>query len=390
MVRFHVDYDSDDGEEEDEWPHPLGFSPSRFTAPTGACIRGLTRFRWPSDSDSDDDDDDENRDDSVRNDSFRLRTEQQFPPISTYADSSAAGTRALLEYPHQGPDSKVDVLQEVIDMFNRCLINDTHQTIETTKSRFEAGKHMQAVVDAYERKKVEVQRRAQQDKLNRAEEQSKIQEYLKTLLKRDKEAAENVERMERAQEEARKEAERLQQEKAAKIVAAQKKKEEQERLEKEQQAEAVRKAQEAEQRRKDEQKAEKEKQEKEQKEAAAKKMAYVAKAQKLIGQLKDLRASVEPFEKLKVPQVSKLRLQMKKIVRGKINTLSLDGNKVIEVASEVSAAIRDAKASDEQLKQQLQSGVEGVTREMARSERYFLDLLASNVIVRVQAESFGG
>ena len=115
---------------------------------------------------------------------------------------------------------------------------------------------------------------------------------------------------------------------------------------------------------------------------------YVQKAQYLIAQLPKIRASVEPFEKNKT--VAKRRLQMKKIVNGKINTLTEEAHKIIQVARDVTHTIEEARAQDEQIKEQIKTGNASIAPEVARGKRYFLDLLASKVIVRAQAESFNG
>ena len=60
------------------------------------------------------------------------------------------------------------------------------------------------------------------------------------------------------------------------------------------------------------------------------------------------------------------------------------------MASEVSQAISEARSEDEGIKQALERGDAGYTADMARGKRYLVDLLASNVIQRVQAEGFNG
>eukprot|EP00980_Cylindrotheca_fusiformis_P019001 scaffold6374_cov121-Cylindrotheca_fusiformis.AAC.2 len=126
--------------------------------------------------------------------------------------------------------------------------------------------------------------------------------------------------------------------------------------------------------------------------AAAKKASqlpeYAVKGSKLVAQLVDLRKSIEPFEKSKA--VSKRRLQMKKSIRGKVNTLSEDARKVQEVAMEVSQAITAAREEDAQIKHRLEKKEPGITSEMVRGKRYMIDLLASNIMQRIQAESFNG
>jgi hypothetical protein len=142
--------------------------------------------------------------------------------------------------------------------------------------------------------------------------------------------------------------------------------------------------------------------------AAEKKAAaateYLTRADKLMAQLQQLRASVEPFETSKSPHVNKRRLFMKKIVNGRVNTLSEDVHKIRDVARDVNAAIATSRHDDAQYKTQIDhanaaaaGGGQGqpsssseFTAEMARGKRYFLDLLSSKVVVRVQAEGFNG
>jgi hypothetical protein len=117
---------------------------------------------------------------------------------------------------------------------------------------------------------------------------------------------------------------------------------------------------------------------------------YITRADKLVAQLKQLRASVEPFETSK--PMGKRRLAMKKIVNGRVNTLSEDVAKIRAVANDVSNAIAKSRQEDDQYKAQIDAGnqPELYTPEMARGKRYFLDLLSSKVVVRVQAEGFNG
>lgn len=117
---------------------------------------------------------------------------------------------------------------------------------------------------------------------------------------------------------------------------------------------------------------------------------YITRADKLIAQLKQLRASVEPFETSK--PMGKRRLAMKKVVNGRVNTLSEDVAKIRAVANDVSNAIATSRQEDDQYKAQIDAGnqPELYTPEMARGKRYFLDLLSSKVVVRVQAEGFNG
>ena len=122
----------------------------------------------------------------------------------------------------------------------------------------------------------------------------------------------------------------------------------------------------------------------------AKKTEYVAKAKKIVGKLDQVRASLEVFETSKEKTISRRRLQMKKIARGKMNTLSHEKEKVEIVTGQVVQALQACTQDDLALKQQMQSGDASITREMTRGTRYLMDLIAATVIVRVQAEGFNG
>ena len=58
---------------------------------------------------------------------------------------------------------------------------------------------------------------------------------------------------------------------------------------------------------------------------------HITKAKKLVAQLLQVMALVEPFEQNKT--IGKRRLRLKKIVRGKVNTLSENAEKVREIAT---------------------------------------------------------
>ena len=58
---------------------------------------------------------------------------------------------------------------------------------------------------------------------------------------------------------------------------------------------------------------------------------HITKAKTLVAQLLQVRALVEPFEQNKT--IGKRRLRLKKIVRGKVNTLSENAEKVREIAT---------------------------------------------------------
>ena len=84
------------------------------------------------------------------------------------------------------------------------------------------------------------------------------------------------------------------------------------------------------------------------------------------------------FDKSKT--VSRRRLGFKKIVNGKINTLSHDESKIKEVGGIVVEAIQNAQKEDEAAEDEVSK----------LGKQYLLDLLASSLIVRVQADGFNG
>ena len=118
---------------------------------------------------------------------------------------------------------------------------------------------------------------------------------------------------------------------------------------------------------------------------AAKKTQYIQRATSLISNLDVFRTTtLSQFDKSKL--VSKRRLQFKKIVNGKINTLSHDKSKILEVASMVDNALN--QASNDDSTSSAQGG--GGDAIMSMGHKYLIDLLCSNLIVRVQADGFNG
>ena len=71
-----------------------------------------------------------------------------------------------------------------------------------------------------------------------------------------------------------------------------------------------------------------------------------------------------------------------------MNTLSHDAAKVDSVVVDVVEAIKGSSREDEEIRAQL-GGSAGSGGE-GRGTRYLVDLIASSVIVRVQAEGFNG
>lgn len=121
-----------------------------------------------------------------------------------------------------------------------------------------------------------------------------------------------------------------------------------------------------------------------------KKYQYIADAKNMVNKLVDVRASIEGFENSKDKYVSKRRLQMKKVANGKMNTLTHEKEKIEMVARHVSDAINSCLQEDSKVHDEIKSGNTTASREMGLGSRYLMDLIASSVVVRVQAEGFNG
>lgn len=363
-----IEYSSD----EEDYPHPLGFTTygkTRFflDPPQHETTQQIRRRLRVLDT----------KHDFLDTELEETNLVQSFPPLSQYTDAKTAPTEALLRY------SALDELPEREDSIDRViallsaasLIENESPSHSRLKSESrQAGQRLRALCQASERERQSIRRRMDAEKLQLTKQHRDAADALRMLLKRDHEAAQKVIRAHQAQEEAREEADRLQREQENRVKEGRQRiKDEREKMqqdEEEQRNEAIR--------------------EKEKVAAAeqAKKTEHVVKAKKLVAKLEDLRASILPFEKSK--NVSRRRLNMKKTVKGKVNTLSQDDRKIESVANEVIMAVQQAKEEDEQLKQQVQAGNTQITSEMTRGKRYLVDLLASDTMARVQADQFNG
>ena len=125
-----------------------------------------------------------------------------------------------------------------------------------------------------------------------------------------------------------------------------------------------------------------------------KKNEYITVAYNMVDSVKKLREQLEIFEMNPDKGVSKRRLEMKKIARGKLNTLSHDQDKIISVAQDVVRAVQSVIQEDAEIRQRLSSmggGLQTANDTVSvLGASYFMDLIASNVIVRIQAEGFNG
>ena len=120
------------------------------------------------------------------------------------------------------------------------------------------------------------------------------------------------------------------------------------------------------------------------------KFYYVKNSQKKVDTLNGAREKLQIFDTSKEKPISKRRLQMKKIARGKMNTLSNELKKVEDVTLDIINAIKDQRAQDSAFRQQLESGTMRVTKDMSRGTIYFIDLISSSLVARVKADGFNG
>jgi hypothetical protein len=372
MPRYSLsDFDDDfdeQKEEEIEPPHPIGFgSPWGRTwislEPPPILSPGRSTYALDFSDDEDDD--------------FLGKQEQSYPPLSSYIHAGTAPTAALLQYrePRQHYDNEEEEEEDEEDDDLAQLLQQLARQKQTY--RLPQITSPSKPLPSWSQTNRKIEQKIQLERQRMEQEHMQANKEVQGLVQELERQVASIMKTRQAEEDALR------------------KKEEEERLRKETQAQEE--AQEKErkvhqgkqaQAKKEQQLLEYEKQKKERAAEASKKTEYVTKAKKLVAQLVQVRASIEPFEKNKA--VSKRRLGMKKIVRGKVNTLSENAGKVQEVAMQVSQAISLARQEDEQIKQCLERKDPGLTSDMARGKRYFLDLLASNTIQRVQAEGFNG
>lgn len=449
--------DSDDEEEEEEDAHPLGFGTSWSKHATNISSSwGRTRFcldppretlreyqkRWGYD------------DILPSSSSTKLLSPQQtFPSLSNYLDPDTAPTAALarLALHHQEQDQKEQELALYGHMSPqhpttplRLTMSSSSSSSSTTKRPLSSSSHALAVVPAKspstpslpptpplssaylqvadDMKKLaqvsqvryqKIQQHMQHERHKMQQEHDQFQKALQALLRDDEAEANRVRRqyqeeqqmrLRQQQQQQEEDEERARQEEeeaataAAKIEEQAKQKQEQQQ----QQQQALKEATDA--------KAAAQQQENQQQQSTASSTPprrtptadtasddtpeYVAAAQRLVSKLVLVRESVAPFETSKL--VSQRRLRMKKIVNGKVNTLSESVDKIRQVAHEVSDAIHQARQEDDQMKLQMQQAKaqqgqqQQVPPELGRGKRYLVDLLASSTIVRAQAEGFNG
>ena len=371
----HTSTQGDDDDDDEEPPHPLGFDetilPTWFPQETGSGRYGLFL---------DDNDDD----------AFHLHLKpqayvQSYPPLCHYLDARTAPTPMLLKYGNtsgrtEEEEEKVNPEDQDHDDMDRIaqLLEATRLTTTTTASLLSLPPPPPPPTSTQSSSSALASIRASLLQ----EHQSRHQE-LQSILQEEAQAAARIKQKQQQEQ---------QEEEAEKAKKQQQQQQEQEQAEKEakkQQQDKEETASKA---------ASPEKQQQAVSESSSKSPQtqqedtipdHVAKAQKLVLQLAQVRASVQPFDVSKEKLISKRRLQMKKIAGGKLNTLTEEVQKVHEVAQQVGDAISQARRDDAQLKQTQQQAVASQP-ELARGKRYLLDLLGSNVLKRVQADGFNG
>ena len=400
-----IDDDDGDSQVDVEPSHPLGFvspygktwisldppTPSAVKAAIGRTTYGL----FDSDSEDEDDDRKENR------------YVQSFPPLSSYVRAETAPTSALLSaerdsksqnkakshprFPSQQQedddlyysgddedenDQDNNVVRQLMSLPTRTVAPEIPTAIQEALSspppgqRSETQRNIQSKVEE-ERRRIDEECRSNTEALKQLV--MKTEKEADVILNK-KQAYEAQLKREQA---VRDEQERKEQEaRDAQAAKAEQDKKRQEELRQQQDAQQQQAHAAAEQR------------SREQAELAKKKTEHVDRAKKLVRQLAQLRQSIQPFDENKA--VSKRRLGMKKIARGKLNTLSESAQKVQEVATEVGQAITVMREDDRKVAEGIKRGEQGLTQDMTRGKRYFTDLLASNAMSRVQAETFNG
>lgn len=294
MGRYSLSDDFDDENDEVEPPHPMGFGsqwksrtawigldPPILSSP-GRCCYAL----------ADGDEEEENM--------LSFVAREAYPPLSAFIPK--ASTPLLLKYRGgrreeskniDHDEDEQDDISALRELIQRQSITSPRLAPTSTSSRSSDVSLQIAQKMAVERRRME-------------EEHREISRGVENILQDlDRETAAILKKRQ-AEEDARKEKERAAQEKLDKeeAHARQQKEKAQAKEQAKQEAHTQAKQKEREERQK-------------RADATAAKTEYIVKAKKLVGQLVQVRESIEPFEKNK--SVAKRRLGMKKIVRYGIN-----------------------------------------------------------------------
>lgn len=365
----HSTSDYDDEETAEEPLHPLGFSTGRFALDANSESLEHYKRRWgyvyPFET---------AEEDSWFSSSSRAIC--RYPPLSNYLDPETAPTKALLrQQQHQhAPQVEHDTMDRLATLLQAASIVDTSRSaaLAVVDSSYTTTA---ATNDASTEQRIQQEMAVHRQRIK--QENLEAAKALAQLISLEEQKAQKI-RQAQEKEQAALEKERQHQEKEAE-AQRQLEQKEQDAADKAKDEAATAERERATKKLEQKRRIEREKK---------KEQEYLLRAKKIVAQLVQVRASVEPFEKSKA--LARRRLGMKKIVNGRVNTLAENAEKIKAVAMEVSQAISAARAEDEQIKQQLQANTPNVTPEMARGKRYLIDLLSSKVIVRAQAEGFNG
>ena len=328
MPRFSLsDFDDEDEKENEiEPPHPLGFETPRTNwisdsearsflfSPTGKSTYALDF--------SDDSSEDEEEEGVFKN----KRMQQSYPPLSSYISSKTVSTKTLLNYreprPHYDDDESSSDEEDTTILFNQLSQEQRLKSNNWPTSTPAINYPDLADIDRKIQQKMQLERQRLDQEHSRRQKgvQGLVQEIERdaALILKDRQDKEDALRRQQEEKEA---------------VARQDAKDKEEELRKKNEAKAQKEKDEA-------KRLAAEKKEQDRKAEAAKPAEYLQKAKKLVAQLVVLRKSVEPFDKNAT--VKKRRFQMKKIVGGKVSTLSGDAAKIQEVAMQVSQAVTAA------------------------------------------------
>ncbi len=405
--RSDSDNDNDDYGDESNYPHPLGFGRTRF---------GL--YDWDEDDSSssdysDDGDRDGDGDGDVLNaiiPSYRLQKASHTktllqnhykPAITPIEESKSPSPSSSL---HPALITNMDRIASIVrnePMGNNnqnqtpvpalpppppppsSSISSSPLVKMIRNATAEYQNHQRQHKAEYEKYLAQISARQKTEAhallhtINALQNEAEAIQRQKLLIEEQaRELAENKARLEREEEE-----------RIATIRAEREKREEEERRrveeEERQRAAEVEKVE-----------AERKKREEEVAKLNAEKYAYRTEGRDLVQWLEGFRSTVEPFDKNKQDMaVKKRRLNMKKIARGKINNLSHNKEQIETVTVDIIRAIQNSMQEDEASQNEINSGGGGnnnLTTEMAMGTKYFIDLIASSVVVRIQAETFKG
>ena len=384
------DYD-EDYEEEEEEPHPLGFGRTRFG------LYKSSRQHMTGTTNSFDDIDDasclkeyifQTRTPTLRNRTRLLRNAQDTKLIMNnyYETQRQIQDRTSLEM-----ESLIEDMDRIAAIVGAASIMRSEPQVQFP--RVEQDQKLKLLLQAAEeQKRIEEEakisaRKFKEEILRRQHDEAML---LLNLIKKEEAEADAILAMEKACQEQIEREERELEEEQERQRLEELEQEEKARELREKEEESIRIQKEKEEHEKKLEAAKKEQESQERAEKRAQKYKYVTDAKTMVEKLPHVRASIEVFETSKDKIVSKRRLQMKKIAKGKMNTLTHEKEKVDTVIQHVSEAINACVQEDSKLRTEMENGNTAITRDMTRGARYLMDLVASSVLVRVQAEGFNG